>query len=29
VDNWKNITHYQNSVRETSFGGTLSFSLVY
>jgi hypothetical protein len=26
VDNWKNITHSQNSVRKKSFGGTFSFS---
>jgi hypothetical protein len=26
VDNWKNITNSQNSVRKKSFGGTFSFS---
>jgi hypothetical protein len=26
VDNWKNITNSQNSVRTKSFGGTFSFS---
>jgi hypothetical protein len=26
VDNWKNITNSQNSVRKKSFGGTLTFS---
>jgi hypothetical protein len=26
VDNWKNITNSQNSVRKKSFKGTFSFS---
>jgi hypothetical protein len=26
VDNWKNITNSQNSVRKKSFGGTFTFS---
>jgi hypothetical protein len=26
VDNWKNISNSQNSVRKKSFGGTFSFS---
>jgi hypothetical protein len=26
VDNWKNITNSQNSVRKKSFGGTFCFS---
>jgi hypothetical protein len=26
VDNWKNMTNSQNSVRKKSFGGTFSFS---
>jgi hypothetical protein len=26
VDNWKNITKSQNSVRKKSFGGTFCFS---
>jgi hypothetical protein len=26
VDDWKNITNCQNSVRKKSFGGTFSFS---
>jgi hypothetical protein len=26
VDNWKNITNSQNSVRKRRFGGTFSFS---
>jgi hypothetical protein len=26
VENWKNVTNFQNSVRKKSFGGTFSFS---